>query len=62
MLNELKSTTTLLQSYLTWLINMSPGRVAAFALFMFFAFFVTFEFYLSQRKNSYKTVAAVLSS
>lgn len=45
MLNELKSSTTLLQSYLAWLINISSGGIATCTLFMFFALFVIFEFY-----------------
>jgi len=44
MLNELKSSTTLLQFYLTWLINMSSGGVATYILFMFFTLFLMVEF------------------
>lgn len=43
MLNELKASTTLLQSYLTWLINISSGG-ASYILFMFFILFLTIEF------------------
>lgn len=43
MLNELKSSTTLLQSYLTWLINMSSGGVATYILVMFFTLFLIVE-------------------
>jgi sterol desaturase/sphingolipid hydroxylase (fatty acid hydroxylase superfamily) len=50
MLNELKSSTTLISSYLTWHLNISPGGVAAFALLTFFAFFVTIEFYRPRQK------------
>lgn len=50
MLSELKSSTTLLQSYLTWLINMSSGGAAIYALSMFFAFFLIFEFYDPREK------------
>ncbi|MFA5924683.1 MAG: sterol desaturase family protein [Methylococcaceae bacterium] len=56
MLNELNFSNTLLQSYLTWLINLSPGRVATFTLFMFFAFFVIFEFYSPREKLPIKQV------
>lgn len=50
MLYELQSSTSLVQSYLTWLINMSPGKVGAFALMMFFACFVIFECYRPREK------------
>lgn len=45
MLNELKSSTALLQSYLTWLINLSLGEVATYILVLFFILFVIVEFY-----------------
>lgn len=44
MLNELKSSTALLQSYLTWLINLSLGEVATYILVLFFILFVIVEF------------------
>ena len=44
MLNEFKSLMTLLQSYLTWILNMSSGEMAAYILFLFFALFVILEF------------------
>ncbi|TAK65028.1 MAG: DUF2934 domain-containing protein [Methylobacter sp.] len=44
MLNELKSLTTLLQSYLMWLINMPSEGMAAYVLILFFVLFVIFEF------------------
>jgi sterol desaturase/sphingolipid hydroxylase (fatty acid hydroxylase superfamily) len=44
MLNELKSSTTLLQSYLTWLLNLSSGGLAAYILALFFALFMISEF------------------
>jgi hypothetical protein len=44
MLSELKSSTTLLQSYLTWLINMSSGGLAVYILFMFLTLFSVVEF------------------
>ncbi|MGZ8159886.1 MAG: sterol desaturase family protein [Methylobacter sp.] len=50
MLNELKSSTTLLQSYLTWLINISSGGVAAYTLLMFFTLFLIVEFYDPREK------------
>ncbi len=50
MLNELKSSTTLLQSYLTGLINISAGGMATGFLCMFFALFVIFEFYCPKEK------------
>jgi len=43
MLNELNAPTTLLQSYITWLINLSPGTVATVTLCLFFALFVIVE-------------------
>ncbi|MDD5410187.1 MAG: sterol desaturase family protein [Methylobacter sp.] len=56
MLNELNAPTTLLQSYLTWLINLSPGRVATFTLFIFFALFMIVEFYSPREKRIIKQV------
>lgn len=44
MLDEFNVSTTLLQSYLTWLINMSSGGMAIYILALFFVLFVTFEF------------------
>ncbi|MGZ8172879.1 MULTISPECIES: sterol desaturase family protein [Methylobacter] len=44
MLSELKSSATLLQSYLTWLINMSSGGVVIYILFMFLTLFLMVEF------------------
>ncbi|MGZ5010865.1 MAG: sterol desaturase family protein [Methylobacter sp.] len=43
MLNEFKSLITLLQSYLTWIFDISPGEMAACILFLFFALFVILE-------------------
>jgi len=45
MLNELKSSTTLLQSYLSWIINLPSGAVATLILILFFAFLIILEFY-----------------
>lgn len=39
MLNELDFSTTLLQSYLTWFLNISAGGAAAYFLFMCFVLF-----------------------
>ncbi|MFI3155809.1 MAG: sterol desaturase family protein [Methylococcaceae bacterium] len=50
MLNELKSSTTLVQSYLTWLTNISSEGVATYTLFMFFALFLILEFYDPREK------------
>lgn len=44
MLNELKSSIALLQSYLTWLINLSLGEVATCILALFFILFMIVEF------------------
>jgi len=44
MLNELKSSTTLLQSYLTWAVNLSAGGVAAYILLLCFSLFLMVEF------------------
>ncbi|MGZ5030748.1 MAG: sterol desaturase family protein [Methylobacter sp.] len=44
MLNDFKSLMTLLQSYLTWIVDMSAGEIAAYILFLFFALFVMLEF------------------
>jgi sterol desaturase/sphingolipid hydroxylase (fatty acid hydroxylase superfamily) len=61
MLNEFKSLMTLLQSYLTWVLNISSGKMAACILFLFFALFVILESYrpreqrLSERlRQSYR--------
>lgn len=43
MLHELKSSTTLLEYYLTWLINMSSGGLAPYILILFFALLVALE-------------------
>ncbi len=43
MLNELISSATLLQSYLTWLISLSSGKGATFILLMVFVTFVIAE-------------------
>lgn len=50
MLSELKSSITVLQSYLAWIVNLSSGEVAAFILFLFFALFVILEFYSPREK------------
>lgn len=44
MLNELKSSNYLLQSYLSWFLNMSSGGLVTYVLAMFFALFLIFEF------------------
>jgi len=61
MLNEFKSLMTLLQSYLTWIVDISTGKTAAYMLFLFFALFVIIEFcrpreqWLSERlRQSYR--------
>ncbi len=61
MLNELKSSISLLQSYLTWFLNMSGG-VATYILTLFFALFVILEFcdpreklLAKQLRQSYRT-------
>ncbi|MGR9013074.1 MAG: sterol desaturase family protein [Gammaproteobacteria bacterium] len=50
MLNDLISSTTLLQSYLMWLINMSAGGVATFTLLMAFVILLAFELYDPKEK------------
>jgi sterol desaturase/sphingolipid hydroxylase (fatty acid hydroxylase superfamily) len=50
MLNEFKSSITLLQSYLAWIIDMSSGGMAVFALTLFFALFVLLEFHFPREK------------
>ncbi|MDP3875717.1 MAG: sterol desaturase family protein [Methylobacter sp.] len=45
MLNELKFSTTLFQSYLSWIINLPTGTVATLILVLFFAFLIILEFY-----------------
>jgi sterol desaturase/sphingolipid hydroxylase (fatty acid hydroxylase superfamily) len=44
MLNDFKSLMTLLQSYLTWVVDMSAGEIAAYVLFLFFVLLVIVEF------------------
>ncbi|HEY8099024.1 MAG TPA: sterol desaturase family protein [Methylobacter sp.] len=44
MLNELKSSISLLQSYLTWFLNLSSGGLATYTLALFFILFMIFEF------------------
>ncbi len=44
MLNELKSSISLLQSYLTWFLNLSSGGLATYTLALFFALLIIFEF------------------
>jgi sterol desaturase/sphingolipid hydroxylase (fatty acid hydroxylase superfamily) len=44
MLNELNFSITLLQSYLTWFLNLSAGGVATYFLLMFFVLFLICEF------------------
>ena len=60
MLNELKSSITLLEYYLTWLIKLWSGGLASFVLIMFFAFLVVIELNspkeklsITQMKSSY---------
>lgn len=62
MFNELSASINLFQSYLIWIINLSPGLVATFTLFIFFIIFVIFEFYspreklrIKQIRQSYRT-------
>lgn len=50
MLNELNFSITLLQSYVTWLLNLSAGGVTTYFLYMAFALFVIFEFYDPREK------------
>lgn len=56
MFNELNASANFIQCYLIWIINLSPGWVATFTLFMFFVFFVTFEFYSPREKLRIKQV------
>ena len=51
MLSEFKSLITLLQSYRTWVVNISSGEMAAFMLFLFFALFVILEFCCPREKS-----------
>jgi sterol desaturase/sphingolipid hydroxylase (fatty acid hydroxylase superfamily) len=44
MLNELKSSISLLQFYLTWFMNLSSGGLVTYILAMFFALLIIFEF------------------
>jgi len=44
MLSDFKSLMTLLQSYLTWIVDMSAGEIAAYILFLFFVLLVILEF------------------
>ncbi len=62
MLNEFKSLTTLVESYLTWLINISSEGGATCTLFVFFALFLILELYdprekllRKQLRQSYRT-------
>lgn len=50
MLSEFKSSITLLQSYLTWIVNMSSGGTAL-ALFLFFVLCVILESYSPREKT-----------
>ncbi len=61
MLNELKSSITLLEYYLTWLIKLSSGSLASYSLIIFFAFLVVLELNspreklsITQMKSSYQ--------
>jgi sterol desaturase/sphingolipid hydroxylase (fatty acid hydroxylase superfamily) len=61
MLNELKSSTTLLESYLTWLLNLPSAGVTTYILSMIFALLVIFELYdpreklpIKQLRQSYR--------
>ncbi len=54
MLNELKSSISLLQSYLTWFLNLSTGGVATYILSLFFVLFVMSEFCDPREKLSAK--------
>lgn len=56
MLNELNPLTTLLQSYITWLLNLSPGTVATVTFYLFFAIFVLVECNLPREKHLSKQV------
>ena len=61
MLNEIKSSITLLEYYLTWLIKLSSGSLASYSLIIFFAFLVVLELNspreklsITQMKSSYQ--------
>jgi sterol desaturase/sphingolipid hydroxylase (fatty acid hydroxylase superfamily) len=54
MLNELKSSISLLQSYLTWFLNLSSAGLATYILALFFALLVIFEFCDPREKLSAK--------
>ena len=61
MLNELNSSITLLEYYLTWLIKLSSGSLASYSLIIFFAFLVVLELNspreklsITQMKSSYQ--------
>lgn len=50
MLKELNYSITLLQSYLTWLLNRSAGELAAYFLLAFFVLFAALEFAHPKKK------------
>jgi len=52
MLNELKSSITLLEYYLTWLIKLSSGSLASYVLIIFFMFLVVLELNSPREKLS----------
>ena len=52
MLNELKSSITLLEYYLTWLIKLSAGSLASYVLIIFFMFLVVLELNSPREKLS----------
>jgi len=52
MLNELKSSITLIEYYVTWLIKLSSGSLASYSLIMFFAFIVVLELNSPREKLS----------
>ncbi|MGZ5076355.1 MAG: sterol desaturase family protein [Methylobacter sp.] len=54
MLNELKSSINLLQSYLAWIIDMSSGGIATCVLTLFFVLFVLLESHFPREKTPAK--------
>ncbi|RIZ71910.1 MAG: DUF2934 domain-containing protein [Methylococcales bacterium] len=56
MLNELKSSITLLEYYLSWLIKLSSGSIASYILIMFFMLLVVLELNSPREKLSINQV------
>ena len=52
MLNELKSSITLLEYYLSWLIKLSSGSLGSYILIMFFLLLVVLELNSPREKLS----------